>query len=304
MGSISPGPPIPRGNWIPFQSSVFSLQSSVFRFQVSGFRFQSSGFISRPSPLVTSPPLPSFSAFEWSIAVLAALGIGVSKSGLPGLSLLHVALFAHLFPGLQSTGVVLPMLIAGDFGAMGLFRRHTQWPHVARTLPPAVIGVAAGWALMRHLPDTRFSPVIGGIVLALAALQVTRDWRPDAWRRVPHTRTFAWTMGLLAGVTTMLANAAGPVMALYLLAVALPKQEFLGTAAWFFLLINLIKVPFSAQLGLITVPTLAFNALLLPAIAAGLLLGRAVMNRLPQRAFDTLVLAFAVLASLRLIGLV
>lgn len=250
------------------------------------------------------PDLPAFTPFEWSVAVVAALGIGISKSGLPGLSLLHVALFAHLFPGLQSTGVVLPMLIAGDFGAMWLFRRHTRWPHVLRTLPPAMIGVVAGWALMRHLPDARFGPIIGGVVLALAALQALRDWRPDAWGRIPHSRAFAWTMGLLAGVTTMLANAAGPVMALYLLAVSLPKHEFVGTAAWFFLLINLFKVPFSAQLGLITTPTLAFNALLLPAIAAGLLLGRAVMNRLPQRAFDTIVLVFAVLAALRLIGLV
>ena len=105
----------------------------------------------------------------------------------------------------------------------------------------------------------------------------------------------------VAGVTTMLANAAGPVMGLYLLAVALPKEAFVGTAAWFFLLINLAKIPFSVQLGLITPATLAFNALLIPAIAAGLFLGRAVVARLPQRLFDSLVLFFAVLAALRLL---
>lgn len=89
--------------------------------------------------------LPDFTAFQWALAFLAAVGIGVSKSGIPGISLLHVVLFAQLFPGLQSTGVVLPMLIAGDLGAVRLFRRDARWPHVARTLPPALVGVVVGW---------------------------------------------------------------------------------------------------------------------------------------------------------------
>jgi uncharacterized membrane protein YfcA len=248
--------------------------------------------------------LPDLSPAEWGLAILAGVGIGVSKSGLPGISLLHVVLFAQLFPGIASTGVVLPMLIAGDLGAVALFRRHAQWPHVIRTLPPALVGVAAGWWVMGRIPASSFGPIIGGTVLILAALQALRDWKPGLWQSVPHSRGFAWTMGFIAGVTTMVANAAGPVMGLYLLAVALPKDAFVGTAAWFFLLINLLKVPFSAQLGLITPATLAFNALIIPAIAAGLFLGRAAVARLPQKAFDTLVLAFAVIASLRLLRVI
>jgi uncharacterized membrane protein YfcA len=246
--------------------------------------------------------LPAFTPAQWGLAVLAGVGIGISKSGLPGISLLHVVLFAQLFPGLQSTGVVLPMLIAGDLGAVWLFRRHAQWSHVIRTLPPAVLGVVVGWWLMGRVPGARFGPVIGWIVLVLAVLQGVRDWRPNALRGVPHTKGFAWSMGFVAGVTTMLANAAGPVMALYLLAVSLPKDHFVGTAAWFFLLINLIKVPFSAQLGLITPGTLVFNAVLLPAIFTGLWFGKTLVARLPQRWFDTLILAFAIIAALRLLG--
>ncbi len=246
--------------------------------------------------------LPDFEPSQWIMAVFAAAGIGVSKSGLPGISLLHVVLFAHLFPGLESTGIVLPMLIAGDVGAVLLFRRHAQWRHVARTLPPAVIGVVAGWWWMGRLREAPFEPVIGGIVLTLALLQAWRDRNPDLWRNLPHSRGFAWSMGFVAGVTTMLANAAGPVMALYLLAVALPRHEFVGTAAWFFLIINVIKVPFSAQLGLISPSTLAINGILLPAIAAGLLLGKCIIHRIPQKAFELLILGFAVIASLRLLG--
>ncbi|MCC7375811.1 MAG: sulfite exporter TauE/SafE family protein [Verrucomicrobiales bacterium] len=244
---------------------------------------------------------PELSIVGWSLAVVAAMGIGISKSGLPGISLLHVVLFAHLFPGLQSTGIVLPMLIAGDLGAVWMFRRHALWRHVMRTLPPAVLGVVAGWWLMGRLPDARFAPMIGGIVLMLAILQGLRDWKPEWWQAAPHSPAFAWSMGFLAGVTTMLANAAGPVMGLYLLAVALPKDAFVGTAAWFFLIINLIKVPFSVQLGLIQPGTLALNAVLLPAIAAGLFLGKSIVARLPQRGFDFLVLGFAVIAAIRLL---
>lgn len=235
------------------------------------------------------------------------MGIGISKSGLPGVSLLHVVLFAQLFPGLASTGVVLPMLVAGDVGAVALYRRHAQWKYIARTLPPAIVGVAAGWAVMRWtqdhgIPGSRFNPVIGAIVLVLALLQLGRNWKPALLAGVPHTTAFAWSMGLVAGVTTMLANAAGPVIGLYLLAVALPKESFVGTGAWFFLLINLIKVPFSLQLGLITGSSLAFNAVLLPAIAAGLFGGRWAIARIPQRVFDNLILVFALAAAARLLS--
>lgn len=245
--------------------------------------------------------LPDFTALEWALAVLAATGIGVSKSGLPGVSLLHVVLFAQLFPGLRSTGVVLPMLIVGDIGAVLLFRRHAQWNHVFRTLPPALVGVGIGWACMRAWPGLNWNPVIGGIVAGLAVLQLVRNWRPDLLSDMPNARGFAWTMGLLAGITTMVANAAGPVMGLYLLAVALPKDAFVGTSAWFFLLINVLKVPFSAQLGFIEPATLAFNALLIPVILSGLILGRALVAKVPQKVFDSLILAFAIVASLKLI---
>ena len=109
-------------------------------------------------------------------------------------------------------------------------------------------------------------------------------------------------MGFIAGVTTMLANAAGPVMGLYLLAVALPKDAYVGTAAWFFLLINALKLPFSAHLGLIHSSSLLFNLKLVPAVIAGLVLGRSVVARVPQKGFDSLVLAFALVAAVKLLA--
>jgi uncharacterized protein len=161
--------------------------------------------------------------------------------------------------------------------------------------------VVFGALLMRGLTDAAFKPLIGWIILGLCALQVARTQRPDWAGHVPHTRWFAWAMGLLAGATTMLANAAGPVFALYCLAVGLPKFELVGTGAWFFFAINAFKVPFSVALGLIHGQTLLLNLVLVPAVVAGLFLGRWVVRRLPQRLFDGLLLAFSAVAALRLI---
>jgi uncharacterized membrane protein YfcA len=156
---------------------------------------------------------------------------------------------------------------------------------------------------MSGLSESAFKPLTGAIILTLTVLQLLRLWQPRLYEHVPHRLWFAWLMGLLAGVTTMVANAAGPIMALFFIAVALPKYELVGTSAWLFLIINCLKVPFSAQLGLIHPGTLLFNASLAPAIAAGLFAGRWCVSRVSQRLFDGLLLAFAAVAALRLIGL-
>jgi uncharacterized membrane protein YfcA len=240
---------------------------------------------------------------QWLLAIFAAIGIGVGKSGFAGVSMIHVLIFAFLFGARASTGVVLPMLIAGDICALLAFHQHARWDYVRRMLPPACLGVIGGWALMHRLDDTIFKPLIGTIILALTVLQLIRMRRPDWFADVPHTPWFAWSMGLLAGFTTMLANAAGPIMALYFLAVALPKLEFVGTSAWYFFIVNSFKVPFSAALGLIHRDTLLLNAALIPAVALGLIAGRWLVWRVPQRLFDALLLTFAAIAALRLIGL-
>jgi uncharacterized membrane protein YfcA len=243
------------------------------------------------------------SPFDWALAIAAAFGMGMGKGGLVGLSLVHVVVFAFLFGARDSTGIVLPMLIVGDICAVSWFRQHARWDYIRRMLPPACIGIVLGAGLMRVVNDQSFRPLIGWIILVLAALQFARMQRPGWFGDVPHSRWFAWTMGLLAGITSMLANAAGPIFVLYALAVSLPKFEMVGTSAWLFLIINVSKVPFSLGLGLIHEYTLLLNLVLSPAIVAGVLSGRWLTTHLPQRLFDELLLAFAAIAALRLIGL-
>jgi uncharacterized membrane protein YfcA len=239
---------------------------------------------------------------EWILAVVAALGVGIGKAGLSGMGMFHVLVFAFLFGARASTGVVLPLLLIGDVAAVRTFHQHARWDYVRRMLPPACLGVVLAAWFMRDLDETLYRPVIGWITLVLSILQFMRMYRPGWFGNVPHARWFAWTMGILAGAATMLANAAGPVFAIYLIAVGLPKMEFVGTSAWFFFIINLFKVPFSIALGLIRGPTLMLNLILAPAVLAGVVTGRWLLERIPQRLFEHMLLAFAVLAALRLIG--
>jgi uncharacterized membrane protein YfcA len=247
--------------------------------------------------------LPPFSPQEWLLAALAAFCIGFSKSGFSGVGLLTVVIMARLFPPRESTGVLLPLLIVGDICSVLVFHQHALWPQIGRMLPPTLVGVVAGFLFMLFVPAGAFGPLIGWIVLCLALLQGFRKVRPKLFTRVPHTRGFAYTMGAWTGITTMLANAAGPVMTLYFLAINLPKYAFVGTSAWFFLLVNVFKVPFSAGLGLITSGSLLFNIVLIPCVAVGIFAGRALIRIIPQNVFEWILLLFAAAAAFRLIGL-
>lgn len=250
-----------------------------------------------------------FTAWDWTLSVLAALCIGLSKTGFNGVALVSVALMASVLPARQSVGVVLPMLIFADCFAVRSFRQHARWSEIRRVLPPALLGIVAGAAIMQFFNrpgqanDLIFKRVVGVLVLVLILLQYVRVLRPAWFAREAETtgRTHAWAMGGLMGATTMLANAAGPIAALYFLAIGLPKLELVGTSAWIFLILNVSKVPFNYQLGLITADSLTLNVYLLPAVVAGVLFGRWLLGVIPQAGFQHLLLGFALLASLRLL---
>ena len=247
-------------------------------------------------------PLPDLTPIEWILVAIAAAGVGVAKSGFPGVSYVYILTFAVLFGPRQGAGLVLPMLVAGDLMAVATFRRHADWKYVRRMLPPACVGVIAGALSMWLIRDDGvFTPLIGWIIVTLTVLQLLNMWRPTLFAGAPHTQWFAWMMGLLAGWTSMLANGAGPIIALFGLAVGLPKFAFVGTSAMFFLVINVFKLPFSWALGLIGSASLSLNLVLLPAIAVGMLLGRWLTRVVPQRLFDAFLLGFAAIAALRLL---
>ncbi len=236
-----------------------------------------------------------------ALCLLAALCVGLSKSGFPGVSLVTVALMAEAFPARQSTGILLPLLIIGDLCAVHAFRQHTLWQQIARMLPPTILGIVAGFFLMRSLPDASFRPLLGWMLLSTVLLQGVRTVFPEFGGRIPNSIAFAWAMGIWAGVSTMVANAAGPIMAVYFIALALPKENLIGTSAWLFLIINVFKLPFSASLGLLQMPSLLLDLSLAPLVLVGNIIGKRLIRRIPQRAFETILLLSATAAAIKLI---
>jgi uncharacterized membrane protein YfcA len=246
------------------------------------------------------PNLTDLTSFQWTLAALAGVGLGMSKSGFGGMAMIGILLMAQIIPARESTGVILPVLILADVFAVQAFHHHAVWRVLRRILPAAVVGVLLGWLAMPLIPAGLFAPVIGWIVTALLGLMILQKCSLRLQEIAAEHPAIAWPLGVMAGFTTMIANAAGAVMTIYLLASRLPKYEFVGTAAWFFFSINVFKIPFSASLGLVTPQTLLFNAALAPAVIAGVFAGRYLLGKINQQAFEWLLIAMALAGSLRL----
>ena len=244
----------------------------------------------------------TLTAWQWALLALGAFLSGLSKTGIAGAAVLTVAIFANTLPARESTGALLPLLVCGDIFGVAFFRKHASWPHLWKLCPWVAIGVAAGYFALNRISSLQVQHLIGAILLVIVILSIWRQRRPDqANSLVPHTWWFAAVTGLLAGFTTMVANAAGPVMVLYFLAIGLPKLAFVGTGAWFFMLVNAFKVPFSVRLGLITAHSLLLDAILLIPLLPGALLGPVILRRLDQKTFELMVLVLTAIAAVRLV---
>ncbi|MEU8709731.1 sulfite exporter TauE/SafE family protein [Streptomyces sp. NPDC048565] len=255
----------------------------------------------------------------WQLAALAAasLLVGFSKTAVSGANTISLAVFAAVLPARESTGVLLPILIAGDTIAVLVYRRHAHWPTLLRLFPAVAVGVVAGAVFMLWADDEAVARSIGAILLFMAGVTL---WRRRARPQPapgpepapegegaqeepspPGGRLKARSYGVLGGFTTMVANAGGPVMSLYLLSAGFRKLGFLGTSAWFFLIVNTSKVPFSVGLGLIDARSLMLDAALVLFVVPGAYLGRACVGRINQKLFDRIVIAATVLGGLQLL---
>ena len=184
------------------------------------------------------------------LALFGALCLGVSKTGFPGLAIVNVMLVAELFGAKNSVGIILPMLVVCDLVVLPLFWRHASWKQVWPLVPVTFAAIVGAWVVLSALDDLAARRVIGGIILFMLALQLLREFRKAFLEHLPDSPVFRWFSCALIGVSTMLANAAGPVYSIYALVHKMPKMEFLGIGARLFLLVNLFKLPFLGQLEL------------------------------------------------------
>lgn len=238
---------------------------------------------------------------QWAVIVLSALCVGMSKTGVQGIMLMIVPLLAMAFGAKESTGIILPMLCMADIIAVAYYKRIADWKIVARLLPTAILGFFLAIGVDSLVPGGQFRQLMGWTLMLALGVMMWNEifgkenrWMKKGW--------YSAVFGLLGGFTTMIGNAAGPVMSVYLLSMRKEKMEYIGINAWFFLVVNLLKVPLQAFVWHnITWDSLALNLLMLPVIGIGALIGVRIVKMLPERAFRRFVQVVTVISVILMI---
>lgn len=243
---------------------------------------------------------------DWMLLCLGSLLVGLGKGGLVGAGNLTVLLFAMALGPKASVGVLLPVLIGADLVAITVYRRHADWGKLRLLLPWMTGGVLLGYLLFPHIHEVALGRFIGGAVLAMTLVEAARQiararGAGDLADRMPHTVSFRAGLGLLGGFSSMVANAAGPIGQLYFISVGLPKLAFIGTGAWCFFIVNVIKLPFQVDLGLVHLESLQLSMALVPIAMLGAWLGPWIMGHVPQKVFTPMVWAVILLAAVKLL---
>lgn len=231
------------------------------------------------------------------IAFSAALLLGIAKSGIKGLAILIVTGLALVYGAKESTGILMPLLICGDILAVIYYKRHVKWIYLIKLLPWMVAGVLVGVVLGKDLPEDLFKSGMAVIILISVAMMYYWERKKD--RKVPNHLSFAALMGMMAGFTTMVGNLAGVFSNIYFLATKLPKNEFIGTAAWLFFIINLFKIPFHIwSWGTINPASFQISLSLIPAVILGFLFGVSIVKKIKNDRYRQLILLLTGLGGL------
>ena len=241
------------------------------------------------------------SPWQWFLAALSGVVIGASKTGLTGIAFLAFLMLADIFGTRPSTGVALPMLLLADFFAVGYYNRHAHWKYLLKLMPGVMAGLLIAMVAGSKASDRTFGVLFAVTLLILILIMVWRDVRKTELV-VPDTAWFSGAMGLSAGFATMIGNVAGPVMSFYLLSMRLPKSAFIGTGAWFYLAVNIIKVPLHFYVWhTISMRTLVFDLAVSPFIVIGIVGGIFTVKRIPEKAYRILVMASVILAAVMIV---
>jgi len=237
-----------------------------------------------------------FSTTQLIIFLLVALCIGMSKTGVHGAGMIAVPLLAAVFGGQLSSGILLPMLCLADVLGVWYYHRHASWYHLKKLFPWAALGTVLGTIVGGSINDEVFKMImaiiiVGSVVIMIWLEREQKENIPDFWWFVALT-------GIAGGFTSMVGNLAGSVMAVYFLSMRLPKNEFIGTSAWFFMVINWFKIPFHGWgWHTITWNTFLLDLSTLPFIILGAYLGIVIVKNLKEQAYRWFIIAMTLIAA-------
>ena len=233
--------------------------------------------------------LLTFSLGNWLLIMLSAFILGLAKAGLKGIDMMNITIMAIVFGGKQSTGIVLPLLCAADILAVKYYNRHAQWPHFWKLIPWMIVGILIGVYVGKDMNENLFRKIMAVIIALTVVIMIYLELRKSLI--IPTNKIFVANMGLVSGFTTMIGNLAGAFSNIYFLAMRLPKNDFIGTAAWVFLVINLFKLPFQLFYWKnITASTIKTDLFLLPAMVVGFWVGVKIVARINDDRYRKIVI--------------
>ena len=239
----------------------------------------------------------AFTPGNWLLICTAAFILGLAKAGLKGIDMLNVTIMAIVFGGKASTGIVLPLLCVADIFAVLYYNRHAQWNHFWKIIPWMAAGILIGVYVGKDLNEAVFRKVMAMIIIITVVVMIIMEFRKTT--NVPTHPLFVASTGLVAGFTTMLGNLAGAFANIYFLAMRMSKNDFIGTAAWVFLVINLFKLPFQVLYWKnITVTSLKTDLVLLPALALGFWAGLKIVARIKDDNYRKIVIVLTLIGAM------
>lgn len=238
------------------------------------------------------------SFYQWLLLCLCGVFVGMGKTGIGGLGMLVVPLLAAAFGGKYSAGLLLPMLAFADIFGVRYYNRHAEWKYILKLLPWAIAGILLGLWVGENINDEQFKELMAVIILVSLGIMI---WRERKKEEVPDYWWFSSLVGLAGGFATMIGNAAGPIMAVYLLSMHLPKNSYIGTGAWFFLIINYFKIPLHIFVWqTITWESITLDVVTFPFIFVGAWLGFKLVKLIPEKPYRIFVIVTTAIASIRL----
>ena len=239
----------------------------------------------------------NLSTIQWVAVAFAVFLLGLAKSGIKGIGIIIVVLLAFVFGEKASTGILLPMLITADIMAVIYYNRHANWSYIKKLLPWMLLGVLVGVWVGNDISETLFKRLMALIILLSVLLMFYTEKRKS--QIIPNNQFVATTAGFLAGFTTMIGNLAGPIANIYFLAMRLPKNEFIGTAAWLFFLINLFKLPFHIFVWeTVNIKTLVLNSVMVPILVLGFFIGVLIVRQISNLNYRRFILLVTALGGL------
>ena len=235
--------------------------------------------------------------FQWVLILIAAFIIGLSKAGLKGIDMMNVTIMAIVFGSKASTGLVLPLLCAADIMAVWYYKRHVQWPQFWKLIPWMMAGIVLGVYVGKDLNEQLFRKLMALIIICTVIIMIMMEFKKV--EKIPDNKLFVISTGLTSGFTTMLGNLAGAFSNIYFLAMRMSKNDFIGTAAWVFLVINLFKLPFQIIFWKnINLTTLHIDLLLLPALIAGFWAGLKIVTCINDDTYRKVVIGLTFLGAI------